>query len=327
MKIHKLLIGLVIVTSLMMSGCAPTDVPTKIPTSVPTGPSQHTATTVPASSVPNTPAPIETNSLNDTGWQLENLLGQTVMTGTRVTIKFEENRFYGTDGCNQYNGSFKLEAEKINIDENIATTRMACEESIMQQGSAYLAMLVQAATYEGSDQQMVLFDEDGKTLATFTPILTLVGADPRNATYLVDGDAITLVNGVSEVEAAPGSAMKKVTRYFGNAVDIDLNGDGAMDSAFLLSQDTDGSGIFYFVVAALNSPDGYVGTNAIFLGDRIAPQNLNIDFDNPAQFVVNYADRKPDEPMTAQPSVGVSRWFKLQDDMLVEITLPTTPTP
>ena len=234
MKIYKLLIALIIVTSLMMSGCAPTDVPANIPTSVSTSSSQNTATSVPASPIPNTPTPIEINSLNDTDWLLENLDGQTVLPGTQVTIKFEEDRFYGTDGCNQYKGSFKLEAEKINIDENIATTRMACEESIMQQGSAYLAMLVQAATYNVNDQQMILLDEGGKTLAIFTPMLVLTGTDPQNATYLVDGDAITLANGVSEVEAAPGSSMKKVTRYFGNAVEIDLNGDGAMDSAFLL---------------------------------------------------------------------------------------------
>ncbi len=96
----------------------------------------------------------------------------------------------------------------------------------MQQGSAYLAMLGQAATYNVNDQQMILLDEGGKTLAIFTPMLVLTGTDPQNATYLVDGDAITLANGVSEVEAVPGSSMKKVTRYFGNAVEIDLNGDG-----------------------------------------------------------------------------------------------------
>jgi hypothetical protein len=147
--------------------------------------------------------------------------------------------------------------------------------------------------------------------------------DPQNTTYLLDGQAITLVNGVAEVEAAPGSASKQVIRCFGNAVDIDLNGDGAMDQAFLLVQDSGGSGTFYFVVAALNTPDGYVGTNAIFIGDRIAPQNTVVDPNNLTQFIVNYADRKADEPMSAQPSQGVSKWFKLEGDVLVEVVSPT----
>lgn len=147
--------------------------------------------------------------------------------------------------------------------------------------------------------------------------------DPQNTTYLLDGQAITLVNGVAEVEAAPGSASKQVIRYFGNAVDIDLNGDGAMDQAFLLVQDSGGSGTFYFVVAALNTPDGYVGTNAIFIGDRIAPQNTVVDPNSLTEFIVNYADRKADEPMSAQPSQGVSKWFKLEGDVLVEVVSPT----
>jgi heat shock protein HslJ len=328
MKIYKISIALITVASVIMAGCAPTNTPTDKPTPKPSLPSQNTGTSLPASTVSNTPAPINTLLLNEPGWLLESLDGQAVIPGSQVTIRFEEDRFYGTDGCNQYNGSLKLEAEKINIDENIATTRKACEESIMQQASAYLAMLVKAATYKVSDQQMVLLDDGGKTLATFTPILILTGKDPQNATYLIDDKPITLVNGVFEQEAAPGSATKQVTRYFGNAVEIDLNGDGRMDSAFLLEQNLGGSGIFYYVVAALNTPDGIIGTNAIFIGDRIAPQNLNADFDNPDQFIVNYLERKPDEPMTTQPSVGVSRWFKVQDDRLVEITLPTpTPTP
>jgi len=160
-----------------------------------------------------------------------------------------------------------------------------------------------------------------------TPTITqspqLTGKDPQNATYSIDGQAITLVDGIAEVEVAPGSAAKQVTRYFGNAVDIDLNGDGTMDSAFLLVQDSGGSGTFYYVVAALKTPNGYVGTNAIFIGDRIAPQSTNVDPNDPAQFIVNYADRKADEPMSAQSSQGVSKWFKLEGDVLTEVASPT----
>jgi len=161
-------------------------------------------------------------------------------------------------------------------------------------------------------------------MPTVAPVIPqspeLTDKDPQNATYLIDGKAITLVNGVAEIEAAPGSASKQVIRYFGNSVDIDLNGDGAIDSAFLLEQDSGGSGVFYFAAAALNTPDGYVGTNAIFIGDRVAPQNTEIDFNDSTQFIVNYLDRKPDEPMSAQPSQGISRWFKLEGDALVEVT-------
>lgn len=147
-------------------------------------------------------------------------------------------------------------------------------------------------------------------------------ADPQNTTYLIEGQEVTLVNGVAETETAPGSASKTVTRYFGNEVEVDLNSDGQMDSAFLLTQEGGGSGTFFYVAAALQTAQGTQGTNAIFLGDRIAPQSTNVDPNNPAQFIVNYAERKPDEPMSSPPTVGVSKTFKLDGNLLVEVVNP-----
>jgi hypothetical protein len=156
---------------------------------------------------------------------------------------------------------------------------------------------------------------------------TAVGKDPQNATYLIEGQPVTLVNGMAEQAAAPGSAAKQVTRYFGNAVDLDLNGDGRVDSGFLLTQERGGSGIFYYAAAALNTVDGYLGTNTILLGDRIAPQSTTIDPHNPAQFIVNYADRPAGAPMTSPPTVGVSRTFKVENGALVEVVAPPAQAP
>ena len=38
--------------------------------------------------------------------------------------------------------------------------------------------------------------------------------------------------------------------------------------------------------------------------------------------VANYADRKEDEPMTTAPSVGVSKYLKIEDGALVETDEP-----
>ncbi len=141
----------------------------------------------------------------------------------------------------------------------------------------------------------------------------------KNATYIVDGKSITLTDGFSEVEAAPGSASKITTRYFGNEVTHDLNDDGRDDVVFLLTQETGGSGTFFYVVAALNTPTtGYKGSNAFFLGDRIAPQTTEIDEGKTANgtnrknvIVVNYAVRLPGQSLAEKPSVGKSVWLKL----------------
>jgi hypothetical protein len=137
----------------------------------------------------------------------------------------------------------------------------------------------------------------------------------KNTSYIIEGVSVLLTNGVSELEGEPGSASKTTTRYFGNDAFGDLNGDGTEDVVFLLTQSGGGSGTFYYVVAALKTGAEYQGTNAVFLGDRIAPQTTEI---HGKEIVVNYADRKPNEPMTARPSMGVSKYLKVSGNALIE---------
>jgi hypothetical protein len=143
-------------------------------------------------------------------------------------------------------------------------------------------------------------------------------ADYKDAEYVIEGQPVRLRGGMAESEAAPGSASKVITRYFGNELETDLNGDGREDVVFLLTQSSGGTGTFYYVVAALNTEKGYIGSHALLLGDRIAPQTTE-ESQNPRHknvFVVTYADRAPGEPMTAQPSVSKSIWLKLDPDTM-----------
>ncbi len=143
--------------------------------------------------------------------------------------------------------------------------------------------------------------------------------DYKNTTYLIEGQFVTLTDGFFEVESAPVSETQITTRYFGNEAIGDLNGDGKDDVAFLLTQDAGGSGLFFYVVAALQTASGVEGTNAIFLGDRIAPQNSSIEN---GIITVNYADRNPGEPFTTQPSLGISKYFTIENKILTETQNP-----
>ncbi len=143
-----------------------------------------------------------------------------------------------------------------------------------------------------------------------------LSADYRNATYNIDNQDVTLVNGFAETPAAPGSASKIMTQYFGNETTGDLNGDGIPDVAFLVTQNGGGSGTFFYIVAALKTANGYRGTNGILLGDRIAPQTIQIAS---GTIVVNYADRSPTQPMTAVPSFGVTKYFQMKNGVLVQV--------
>jgi len=130
----------------------------------------------------------------------------------------------------------------------------------------------------------------------------------KTVPFYISGDSVTLTNGVAEKPAAPGSAEKITTRYFGNEVKADLNGDGIVDLGFLVTQQTGGTGTFYYFVGALQNEDGtYRGTNATLIGDRIAPQTTEF---RDGLVIVNYADRAPGEPMSARPGIGKSLYLK-----------------
>lgn len=137
--------------------------------------------------------------------------------------------------------------------------------------------------------------------------------DYKNAEYVVNGKRVKLENGIAQTEAAPGSASKITTRYFGNELRTDLEGDGDEDIAFILTQEIGGSGTFFYAVAALRTEQGYTGSDGYLLGDRIAPQptTLSQNLRHKNVVVFNYADRAPGEPMTAQPSVGKSVYLKI----------------
>lgn len=141
-------------------------------------------------------------------------------------------------------------------------------------------------------------------------IITRIGPQrPEDAAYVIGGQPVVLKDGLSEVNAAPGSASKITTRYFGNAVKLDLNGDGKEDAVFLLTQNAGGSGTFYYLVAALNTSKGYVGGQGYLLGDRIAPQTTELGKGGNI-IIVNYADRAQGQSFAVPPSIGKSIWLQ-----------------
>lgn len=135
-----------------------------------------------------------------------------------------------------------------------------------------------------------------------------VKATPLNTTYYISGKPFTMVDGISEIPSDASSSSKIITRYFGNGVSLDLDFDSYFDEVFLITQETGGSGTFFYMVAAINKNDGYVGSQAVFIGDRISPQNITITENN--TIAVNYVDRKPGENFSVKPSIGKTLYFK-----------------
>jgi hypothetical protein len=148
--------------------------------------------------------------------------------------------------------------------------------------------------------------------------LNQYATDPLNATYLIEGQAVRLIDGSREVAAAPGSATQIRTAVLDQPVYGDMNGDGDKDAALLLTHDPGGSGTFYYVAAAINVNGRYQATNTVLLGDRIAPLDITI---RSGTVVVKYADHRLEEPMSTAPSVNKTTVIILKKNKLIEIGL------
>jgi hypothetical protein len=99
--------------------------------------------------------------------------------------------------------------------------------------------------------------------------------NPLDTSYIINGKEIILVHGKS---------MK--IRIFGEPVYGDLNGDDVDDAAVFIEEDMASGRTFFYIAEAINFVGYYRGTSALFLGDRIAPQNINII---KGQAVANFA--------------------------------------
>ncbi len=145
----------------------------------------------------------------------------------------------------------------------------------------------------------------------------------KDTTYMIEGQHVKLLGGIAQQEATPSSASMSTTKVFGELTLGDLNGDGQNDAALILMQERGGSGTFYYLAVAYSSTTGIIGTNALLLGDRVAPQTLEI---RDGLIIVNYATRKLDEPMSASPSLGVSLYARLIEGILRDVTKEVTIT-
>jgi hypothetical protein len=141
--------------------------------------------------------------------------------------------------------------------------------------------------------------------------------DGRNSSFTIDGEIVTLIDGVAETSVASNSATKIVTRYFGNEATGDLTGDGKPEVAFLVSREGGGTGTFFYAVVAIKNGEVHKLTNAFLIGDRIAPQSTYIP-ENSKELQVNFAERRPGEPASTPPSQGATLLLKVTEQGVLE---------
>lgn len=132
-----------------------------------------------------------------------------------------------------------------------------------------------------------------------------------NFKYNIDGQGFQMKDGVVEIPIMEGSSTKNKLSIFNDTLEFDADKDGDIDYAVLLAHEPGGSGTFFYATLLINDSGTLKQTNALYLGDRIAPQNINV-VDGRAVF--NFASRLADESMATPPSIGKSLYVQLASD-------------
>jgi heat shock protein HslJ len=88
--------------------------------------------------------------------------------GTELTVTFENGAVSGSSGCNTFNGSYTLTGTTLAIGP-LASTKMACEQPVMDQETAFLTTLQGATGFTTNGANVTLVAADGSNAVTLTP--------------------------------------------------------------------------------------------------------------------------------------------------------------
>jgi len=112
--------------------------------------------------------------LKDTYWKLIELDGATIVMApaqqreVRITLAGEGSRLFGFSGCNQLVGAYVQDGNALRFTQ-MASTRMACVEPLMELESQVLKMLGATTGYRIEGDQLILLGGD-QVLARFEAV-------------------------------------------------------------------------------------------------------------------------------------------------------------
>jgi heat shock protein HslJ len=93
---------------------------------------------------------------------------ESTIIGSKTTAVFGSDwKLSGTGGCNQYSAGYTTTASNGITITQPSSTKMACENNLMQQETQYLSLLPTAAKYEISGDQLTLFNSGGTKILIY----------------------------------------------------------------------------------------------------------------------------------------------------------------
>ncbi len=116
------------------------------------------------------PAPLTGTEWTLESYSLSSEAVSSVIAGTTITAVFSaDGNVGGNAGCNSYGAGYQVNGTNLTIEAPIST-KMYCgePEGVMEQENRYLTLLESVAGYRIDGTRLVLTDESGTTLLTFS---------------------------------------------------------------------------------------------------------------------------------------------------------------
>jgi heat shock protein HslJ len=120
----------------------------------------------------NAPGPVP----EGTRWTLTDYfsdgISRPALNGTTVTLEFgNDGKITGSAGCNHYFADYGIKGTAITIGQAGSTEMYCTAPGVMEQESAYLTLLNNAASVTAGNNQLTLADAKGTTILSFTKII------------------------------------------------------------------------------------------------------------------------------------------------------------
>lgn len=94
----------------------------------------------------------------------------SALSGTRLTLEFQQGVVQGHSGCNTFRATYKSDGDRLAVGP-AAATRMACAgDGVMQQEREFLAALATATRWTVQDGMLDMHRADGERVLTANPV-------------------------------------------------------------------------------------------------------------------------------------------------------------
>ena len=95
------------------------------------------------------------------------LLGEWKSISSEATIRFENARVSGSDGCNRYGAAYSAGTNNLTISDKMMSTVMACERERMQSADAFRQTLMRVKSYRIDNNRLILLGEADTVVGEF----------------------------------------------------------------------------------------------------------------------------------------------------------------